>query len=202
MAKGDQQDCVSRLAAVLPAHWFPDGGDPSPVVTAVVNGLAWGWAQIYSLLVYVRAQSRILTATDVWLDLAAQDFFGRGLTRRPSEADASLRNRIIMRMFRPACTPGAIIEALLILTGRVAVITEAGQPPYTFLITAYRPNAGGTMSTQGYSTQPQMVGGWGVGAIQWVSPNMNPGQVVDAEITQTIMDLKPEGTIAVITISN
>ena len=78
---GDQQDILARLRTVLPARWFPDD---APVLDGLLNGLASGWSFAYQQLQYVKAQTRIATATDVWLDIIALDFFGGRLVRRGS----------------------------------------------------------------------------------------------------------------------
>ena len=88
---GDQQDICRRLRAVLPTQWFPDS---TPVLDAVLSGFASGWSWIYDILQYVKAQTRIATASDVWLDMIAMDFFGGRLVRWPNQEDDVLRSRI------------------------------------------------------------------------------------------------------------
>jgi hypothetical protein len=130
MATGDQTDFVSRLKAVLPTQWFPDtapdAASSTPVLDAVVASLAWGWAQIYALLAYVKMQTRINTATDVWLDLIAQDFFGSTLQRAAGQSDASYRAFIKAKMFRHVGTRDAITNAVALASGPgpSAVIVE------------------------------------------------------------------------------
>ena len=180
-----------------------------------------------------RTQSRIMTATDVWLDLISLDFFNLALPRRSGEADTSFRNRIKTRLFRYTATRQAIITGLTILTGRTPLIIEPwnngdcgswdalGGPynggimaystsgawgsillPYQFFVQVKRQNLGGVIGVQGYTAQPQMVGGYGVGAIEYVSAAMVGATVQDADIYQTILDLKAEGTIAWVNISS
>ena len=79
---GDQQDMLARLRAVLPTRWFPDS---APVLDGLLSGLASGWSWAYQQLQYVKAQTRIATATDVWLDIIAHDFFGNRLVRRTGQ---------------------------------------------------------------------------------------------------------------------
>ena len=76
---GDQQDMLARLRAVLPTRWFPDS---APVLDGLLSGLASGWSWVYQQLQYVKAQTRIATATDIWLDIIADDYFGSSLARR------------------------------------------------------------------------------------------------------------------------
>ena len=73
---GDQQDMMARLRTVLPTRWFPDS---APVLDGLLSGLASGWSWAYQQLQYVKAQTRIATATDVWLDIIANDYFGSRL---------------------------------------------------------------------------------------------------------------------------
>src|ERR1700759_724547 len=84
---GDQQDMAARLRTVLPTHWFPD---VAPVLDGLLNGLATGWSSIYNLRQYVKAQTRIGTASDIWLDIVALDFFGSRVARRVNQSDDSL----------------------------------------------------------------------------------------------------------------
>src|SRR5277367_3073021 len=104
---GDQQDMCSRLRAVLPTQWFPDS---TPVLDAVLSGFASGWSWVYGILQYVRAQTRIATASDVWLDVIAMDFFGDRLIRWPNQDDGVLRDRITRELFRERGTRTAVRE--------------------------------------------------------------------------------------------
>ena len=62
MAIGDQQDCVFRIKANLPQHWF---NDSTPILDAIINGLASTLAFIYSLIQYAQNQTRIATAMEL-----------------------------------------------------------------------------------------------------------------------------------------
>ena len=118
---GTKSDFVRRLLAVLPVHWFPD---VAPILTAVVTGSAWAWAQVYGLIQYARTQTRIGTATDMWLDIVSRDFFALALPRRQGEADASFRSRIRARLLRQAATRAGVAAGLTALTGRAPTIIE------------------------------------------------------------------------------
>lgn len=87
---GDQQDILARLRIVLPARWFPDS---APVLDALLNGLAFGWSWVYQQFQDVKAQTRIATATDIWLDIIALDFFGDRLIRRAAQSDAAFLSK-------------------------------------------------------------------------------------------------------------
>ena len=118
---GDQQDMMARLRAVLPTRWFPDS---APVLDGLLSGLASGWSWAYQQLQYVKAQTRIATATDVWLDIIANDFFGGRLARRVGQSDGAFRDRIQRELFRERGTRGAIIAVLHDLTGRAPLVFE------------------------------------------------------------------------------
>ena len=116
MANGDVADFSARIISVLPP-WFPDPVD-APVVYALVQGIATVMAQCYSLLAYVKNQTRLATSTDGFLDLFATDFFGNSLPRRASEMDSAYRPRISASLFLEKATRHGLIQALTILTGR------------------------------------------------------------------------------------
>src|SRR5258708_34314097 len=101
---GDQLDMLARLRTVLPTRWFPD---QAPVLDALLSGLAAAWTWAYDQLHYVKAQTRIATASDIWLDIIALDFFGRHLVRRSGQSDAAFRARIQRELFRERGTRGA-----------------------------------------------------------------------------------------------
>jgi hypothetical protein len=83
MATGDIQDFVNRLTLRLPSGWFGDvGPTTTPLLTGVLNGLAGAWAVVWNQLAYVRAQTRISTATEGNLDLISADLYGGVLPRR------------------------------------------------------------------------------------------------------------------------
>jgi hypothetical protein len=73
---GDQTDILGRIKALLPFRWFPD---TTPVLDALLSGIAWSLALIYSLIQYAKNQTRIATASDGFLDLISYDFFGINL---------------------------------------------------------------------------------------------------------------------------
>lgn len=133
MATGDQADIASRIRRVLPPAWFPRApgtgqATAAPVLDAVLAGLGAGWAAIYALYTYAVAQTRIATATDCFLDLAALDFFGSRIERRPGETDNPFRARILAALFQPKDTRAALIEVLTDLTGIAPVVFEPAWP--------------------------------------------------------------------------
>lgn len=215
---GDQQDILGRLRAVLPLRWFPDR---APVLDALLRGLASGWSSVNQQLQYVRAQTRIATATDIWLDIIAQDYFGSRLRRRAGQGDAAFRAAIHREVFRERGTRAAIVSVLQDLTGRQPQIFEPAQPsdtggyaslagggggigygcaggwgsltlPFQCFITAYRPIGAGIAMISGWSS---FGGAYGQGAIEYASLTMVQAQVTDGDIYQAIAGVLPVATI-------
>jgi hypothetical protein len=102
---GSERDMLARLKAVLPARWFPD---VAPVLNGLLAGIASAWAWSYSQLAYVKLQTRVATATDVWLDVIAQDFFGSRLTRQ-GRTDGAFRSSLQLELLRERGTRAAVI---------------------------------------------------------------------------------------------
>ncbi len=222
---GDNQDMLARLRAVLPARWFPD---ESPVLDAVLAGLSAAWAWCFGLIQYARAQTRIATATDFWLDIVAGDFFGSLLSRRSGEGDAPFRTRILGSLFQDRGTRVALVSTLTRLTGRIPVVFEparatdtgayggsatnvtglgyglAGgwgnlQLPFQCFVRAYRAEGSGIAMVAGWGAP---AGGYGIGAEQYASLSMIEGQVTDTDIDQAVASVMPAATIAWLRISS
>lgn len=216
---GDQPDILGRLRSVLPVRWFPDS---APVLDALLGGLASGWSAVYQQLQYVRAQTRVATATDIWLDVIAQDYFGSRLTRRIGQDDAAFRAAIRRELFRERGTRAAIVSALQDLTGRAPQIFEPARPgdtggygspagggggagygcaggwgslalPFQCFITAYRPTGAGIAMISGWSSSG---GAYGQGAIEYASLTMVQAQVTDGDIYNAVASVLPVATIA------
>ncbi len=222
---GDQQDMAARIRAVLPARWFPD---QSPVLDGLLQGLAAAWSWLYSLLQYVQAQARIATASDVWLDIISQDFFGSSLPRLSGQGDDAFRARIRRELFRDRATRAALNSVLQDLTGREPIVFEPARIgdtgsygslagiggglgygtiggwgnlslPYQCFITAYRPVGGGIASVSGWNNS---AGGYGAGIIEYASLGMVQGQVTDSDINAAITGVLPAASIGWTLISN
>ncbi|MDE4918539.1 hypothetical protein ACUXAV_000638 [Cupriavidus metallidurans] len=141
MATGDQTDVFARLKSALPSRWFGSTADSMPVVDSLLAGITTALSFVYSLYAYAKLQTRILTATDGWLDLIAADFFGATLQRKANQSDASFRANIIANMFRERGTRRAIIKVLTDITGRAPVIFEPNRPADVAIMSV--PAAGG-----------------------------------------------------------
>lgn len=218
---GDQGDVYSRIKALLPRGWF---GDTSPILNALLQGFSAIIANVYTLIVYARAQSRILTASDGWLDLISADFFGPSLPRKTNESDTAFRNRITVNLFRERATRNAIIQVLTTLTGRAPTIIEPERPadtggyriptsgygvagaygsmllPYQAFVTAYRPIGTGIPFVAGYGSSPS---GYSIPSRgEYASLSMVITAVSDADIQAAIASVLPIGTIAWMRISS
>ena len=220
---GDQADFVTRILAVLPKRWF---GDNSPRLSALVNALAIPWVFLYDLLQYVKAQSRISTATDDWLSLVALDFFGRELARIEDEGDGAYRIRIENALLQTAASRGAVASGLANLSGTIPTIFEPSACHDTGGYGGLSGTAGGTMCglaygatggwgnlsmpgqffitvTRGVSVGLSRVGGYGVGmggyghgSYSYINLLEIPGRVTDQDIQRALVRLLPVNATA------
>jgi hypothetical protein len=216
---GDTNDMLGRIKQVLPARWF---SDITPILDALLTGLASAWSGLYALLGYVQAQSRIATATGIFLDLASADYLGDALPRRAAEVDAVYSQRIRDNLLKPRATRAGLVQTLTNLTGRVPVVFEplnatdtggynvnlgyntAGgygslNLPYQFLLTAYRPNNTPISNAGGYGVGP---GGYNNAPMFYADTAEFAGTVSDSEIYATIAAVLPTSSIAWTQISN
>jgi hypothetical protein len=120
MATGDQDDFLARLKSTLPP-WFTDD---TPILDAVLYGWAATWTFIYALLAYAKQQTRILTASDGWLDMISGDFFGNLLLRKTGQTDQSYRTAIQANIFRERATRDAVTRMSEDITGRTPIVIE------------------------------------------------------------------------------
>lgn len=156
---GDPQDFQFRLAAGLPARWFPS---PSPVLDGLQAGTAWAYNSAYNNLTFVASQTRIKTASGVFLDIISADFFGTSLPRLQNESDEPFRARILANLFAKGPRRQDMVNVLTLLTGKAPTIFEPsnttdsggwdgafyldaaggwGDPrPYQAFLTVYRPD--------------------------------------------------------------
>jgi len=139
MALGDFNDIIMRFNVYL-VDWF---GDEPPVVDSIIEGYAEIWAWLYVQYLYVKNQTRIKTATDVYLDSISQDFFGGELPRKAGESDGNFRIRILLNLFRERATREGMRKVLFDLTGFEPIIIEPYRPQDT--------GAYNVASTMGYN---------------------------------------------------
>lgn len=149
---GDGTDILGRLRSLLPPSWFSNPAQPllntdgiplfntdgqpllnttpgPPILVAVLQAPSTLLAFIYALLAYVKLQTRIKTATDGWLDLIANDFFGPTFTRSPGQTDASFSAAIVAQIFLIRNTRPSIISVLTSLTGVAPIVFEPWRIP-------------------------------------------------------------------------
>ena len=223
---GDPSDIFQRLKAALPVRWFGTSADSAPFLDAVLTGVANLLAFIYSLYAYAKLQTRLLTATDGWLDLIAADFFGpTGLLRKTGQTDASYLAQIRANLLREKGTRPAVISVLVALTGRTPTIIEPQRPadtgayrvstsgygvagsygslllPYQAFVIAYRPRSNiGIANVAGYGIS---TGAYSTASqSEYASMSMVTSGVSDADIFAAIDAVKMEGTIVWTRISN
>ncbi len=201
-------DMRLRLRRMLPARWW---ADEAPVLDGLLLGLGTALAAIYGLIAYARQQTRLATAAAPWLDLAAQDFLAGRLQRRPQEADAAFRVRLLAAMQRPRATRDAVVQAVLRVTGGTPWIFEPRRPadtgawnlgclgygvaggwgsfglPAQVFVAVERPRGTGCALLAGYGTG---------GAVTYAGLAQIGAQVPDAEIFAAIADAMPSGAIA------
>jgi hypothetical protein len=214
-----QQDILIRIKATLPSRWF---GESTPILDLVLGSLAAGWVSLFNLLNFVRAQSRIGTATGIWLDLVAQDYFGRRLQRRLRESDGLFRKRILFDLLRDRCTRAAVYDILLELTGRSPIIFEPTNPqdtgcygssgsaergraayctsggwgnlnlPFQAFVRAYRPQSASVAMINGWGGG---IGGFGAGSSAYISSETDLSRADDSELYESVARTAPAGTI-------
>lgn len=126
MSTGSTSDILTRLQSYLPRGWF---GDLSltPILNGLLTGIANTFSILYSLIMFIKANTRLGTSSGGWIDMWAADFFGNGMPRLPGETDALYIIRIQVMMLQGKATRAGMIAALTLLTGRAPVVTEFQQ---------------------------------------------------------------------------
>lgn len=217
---GDLSDMLARLRAQFPRSWF----QTSDALDASLQGPASVLATSYAQIQYAKLQTRILTATDAYLDMIAFDFFGDAIARKANQSDASFRATIIANLLRERATRNAISKTLIDLTGRAPLIIEPQRPadtgaygapnsgynlagaygslslPYQQFVVAYRPAGSGIPSVGGYGLANYGAtsggpGGYGIASqIEYASLSQIVDNVTDADIYEAIDAVKTAGT--------
>lgn len=204
------QEMLDKLLKTIPP-WFADS---NPDLDALLTGAAYVFQVIYNDLVYAKKQTRIKTATDIFLDFISQDFFGDRFKRCEGESDHHFRDRILNELLKPKVTRQAMIDALVRLTGRTPIIFEGWRDggywnhayaghmtagfnnrPYEAWITAYRPLQP-VINTSAYTNHTL----YGTAQSYWGASSDEGDCVTDADIIRTIEETKLAGTLMHITI--
>lgn len=132
MSIGDTSDIARRMRAILPTGWFPSmnddyQSDKSPILNAILNGMAAPLSCAYSLLQYGLSSTRLGSATDIMLDIAAQDLFGTsGLPRMSGEADAAYLIRIQKNLAAQKSTRDAVMDSIKSIGAQGIQLVESG----------------------------------------------------------------------------
>ncbi len=211
---GDVDDMTARLRIMLPKGWF---ADIAPLLDTLLAGIGAGWSAVYSLIQVVRAQARISTATGNYLDLAATDFFGLALLRRPVESDASFVVRFKRELLRPRANRASISLVLTELTGRAPIVFEPARPddtggyrvggagygiaggwgnlnlPFQVFVRAFRAQGGGIAELAGYGSG---------GVLAYGNLDMVSTVVSDADIYAAAASVLPAAAIGWVSIEN
>lgn len=214
MAVGDHDDILNRLLSQTPESWF---GADHPVLNVVLEGYVNTAKFHYNdQYLYSKLQTRIKTATDIYLDGISKDFLGDLLPRRDGEKDDLYRKRILATILQMKATRPAMENALFLLTGYKPVIFEPRRDG-----TFYNVNCYCNHSLYGSSSMPyqcfidvyvgafQGMSGYGaynipimsystVAPVQqnWYgSDSLEKTEITDADIYQIINLTKCEGTI-------
>jgi hypothetical protein len=204
-AIGSRADIFARLKALFPRSWF----QKSPNFDATLQGPAWALSNAYAQITYAALQTRIKTATDGYLDLISNDFFGAGLPRLTQESDNSFRARILANLFIKGPTRRDMNAVLTLITGRAPSIFEPGNTtdsggwgggayfdvaggwgdplPFQSFVTAYRPVVGsvslGELSTYRFNFDTNAY--WS---------DAQPGSITDAAIIAAVETTRALGT--------
>lgn len=203
MSLGDIEDFRRRLRKLIPTSWFPN---PAPILWGLLSGPAYVLQSSYALFKYARAQARMATTTDAFLEISALDFVGLRIQRRAGETDISFRGRIINETLRPRNTREAIIIAITELTGRppqifapwntgdvgaldvgtlacdVAGCVGTGidaqtSIPFTYFINVFRPLVGSGITVSDAEIYAAVNAVTAAGITAWVSIQSDPGSL-------------------------
>jgi hypothetical protein len=202
---------LARIKRLLPSGWF--GFDLTPILDSALEGPASALAFIYSIYAYAKLQTRILTASDGWLDLAASDFFGQQVVRAQNQSDTSFRANIIANLFRVRDTRAAVTAVLTAITGQVPLIVEpwrladtgawdvamgydvAGywggdELTYQSFVTAYRPAGIANANLGGWDVP---MSGWDAGTCFFAEDTLDG--ITDADIIAAVESVRMAGTV-------
>jgi hypothetical protein len=121
MAMGDQSDFTSRLLRLLPIGWFPSA---APRLNAALQGAAAALSAAFAMLTFVRAQTRVQTASGSFLDLISEGYFAGALPRLQYEADVPYSSRIRYNFTAPRGTRDGMMQMLEQITGNTPIIFQ------------------------------------------------------------------------------
>ena len=216
---GTSDDITDRVKKVIPRRWF---SFIAPYRDAIIGGAsdlgAWG----YDLIQYAKAQTRLATSYGPFLDIYAYDFLRTTLTRSGLQ-DGIFRALIQATILKERVTRLGMVNALTTLTGAAPTIFEPwstqdatcysgkrslGGPQYgsaaygigggygSMQLPAQvfvKVNQGPTLGVPGVAGYTNNIGGWGVGAIEYVGKTLAVLGITDTMIYTLIQATKPTG---------
>jgi len=211
-------DIVARVKMLIPNRWF---AWVAPYRDAVLGGIADATAWCRYLIDYARKQSRLATASGIWLDIFAFDYVRRYLLRRGATDDV-FRVKIKATILQERVTRAGMNYAINQLTSSPPAIFEpwntgdaggwgsglfalnrAGgwgsiQLPGQAFVKVSRAGIGPTGVPNVAGLLPPGgtpgLGGYGTGAVEYVGPSVSQIGVTDPDIYQIIVQTKPSGT--------
>lgn len=208
---GDSDDMRRRMVSTFPHRWTQHD---APNRNAILGGLADALAYVYGLLAYAKDQTRIRTASGMWLDLIAFDFFGLRVRRRQGQTDDAMQAMIMREIFRARVTRAGLKGAVADLTGNDVRIIEpwntvdcggydtglAGfdmcgrwgslEMPCQLFLATLQPIGAGIPNVGGFDNGP---GGFDAGAEEYGDQSMVVGPVTDQDIYDTINATRAAG---------
>ena len=212
MSKGDIDDITLRLFRWLPSRWFPFGTGSR--IWATLSGFASSMAAVWDQITYLRLQTRLMTITDGWVDLASYDFFGNSLPRRQQEEDRNFALRIRKEVLRERNTRHALDSVLFDLVGSHPDIFEAFNPGdtggwdiamgwdtaglwgdldlmYQIFVNTARPLSQGIPYVGGWDSPPV---GWDTVG-EWTDNTMIIAPITDSMVFTAVASVTPAGMI-------
>jgi hypothetical protein len=208
---GGADDIIRRVKLLMPKGWW---NDAAPIRDAIIGGLSDVSAWCYSLIVYAKKQTRVASATDLWLDILSKDYFRFELPRRVNEQDEAFRTRIQKELIRERVTRKGMNDALTDLTGKTPYIFEPWNTgdagawdvgtfaldiaggwgdtclPAQSFVNVIPPGAG-IPGAPGWDCAAL---GWDIGGM-WGDMNLISGTITDQDIYDTINKTRPTGAI-------
>jgi hypothetical protein len=212
---GDSTDIIERVKRLIPGRWFAWA---APYRDGVLGGIADAASWCYGWIGYAALQTRLATATGIWLDIWSYDYLRRYLPRA-GRGDTIFRAIIQATILQERVTRAGMMNAITALVGTSPGIIEpwstgdcggwggnnfgygiAGAwgsiqlPGQTFIKVSRRGlMPSGVPSVEGYGG---VLGGYGVGGIQYVGSEIAEVGVINTEIYNIIKYTKPTGVIA------
>jgi hypothetical protein len=217
MTTGSAADITDRVKRLIPNSWFKW---VAPYRDAVIGGIADGASWCYGLIGYARQQTRLFTASGIWLDIFAFDFLGRTLQRTGAQDDA-FRALIRATILQERVTRAGMINAVTTLTGKAPTVFEpwntfdtgaysgplgqcgqlgygVGQGGYgnmrlhgQVFMQVHRGGPSGIPNVGGYGNNAE---GYGVGQTEYAGPYVEQSGITNAMIYRVINLTKATGT--------